>query len=257
MKKSTFIFSTIILLGSLTPTTAQEMLPNQISSKEIIQLKLSGINYQEIKRRDSPTKLYKSTSFFINKNCLLTSAHNLSTLKGLEVMKITLYPARNGKKIPNQSITFNVSNQNYYKTINRNFFKFRWRKRPHDFALIYIPDSIINKYPNLEKIDHLSLLPSSDKIHKGDTIYCAGYPATDKYVNKNVMTVTKSTIKGVYKHHFSHDLETYRGNSGSPIMVKRNGMFYVIGVNSIMKNGTWINNKRQDLIQKWMAELKK
>ncbi|NQX98622.1 MAG: trypsin-like peptidase domain-containing protein [Flavobacteriales bacterium] len=228
--------------------------PNEFSIKDINNYKLNGISLQIIKRKDCPEKYYKSTSFFISKNYLLTSAHNLYDIKSHSPEKIKLYPSCKGNGNPYGVIKFNI-NSNHYKKITRNFFKLKWRKRTLDMALIYIPDSILKKNNTLTSINYLPILNDSIDIYKDDTIYCVGYPATGVYAKQNVMTLVKSTIKNMHKYHFSHNLETYRGNSGSPIMVKRNGQFYVIGINSIFGHGTLIYKERENLINKWMKEL--
>lgn len=258
MKLSYLILASCFLLCCFGTSHAQfgtVSFPNEIKLDQIKAENLNGISFQAIKRKDLPKKYYKSTAFFISKNFVLTSAHNLKTIKSHVVTKISFYPSRKGRVKPYGSIILNVDNENYFKAVNRSFFKFRWRKRPHDMALIYVPDSIIAKNEKLQELAYLPILENPKELHKGDTIYCAGYPATGVYAGQVVMTVFSSTIKHIYKNHFSHRIKTFRGNSGSPIMVKRDGKYYVIGINSIHHYGTWLNKKRQLLIKEWMKEL--
>ena len=122
-------------------------------------------------------------------------------------------------------------------------------------ALIYLPDSIIAKNEMSKSINYLPIFENPEELNVGDTIYCAGYPAKEIYTGQIVMTMLTSTIKSIHKYHFSHELETMQGNSGSPIMIKRDGKFYVIGINSIHHYGTWLNHKRQNLLKDWIKEL--
>jgi len=100
-------------------------------------------------------------------------------------------------------------------------------------ALMYLPDSNLTKNEQIKLIDYLPIFENPESLQKGDTIYCAGYPGKGVYARQVVMTLISSTIKRMHKNHFSHRLETMQGNSGSPIMVKLNRQFYVIGINSI------------------------
>ena len=88
-------------------------LPNELVPDEINTKNLNGICYQFIKIENSPKKLYKSTAFFIDKNYILTSAHNLHQIKG---SKLKLFPAKSGSKNSFESIVLNVSNDNYYRS---------------------------------------------------------------------------------------------------------------------------------------------
>lgn len=69
------------------------------------------------------------------------------------------------------------------------------------------------------------------------------------------MTLDKSRITKIRDHSFTHNLDTATGNSGSPIMVRRDNQFYVIGVNSIIHHGTLINNDKNKWIQKCITDL--
>jgi len=229
--------------------------PDEITLEQIKKEKLTGINYQVIKRKNWPRKFYKSTSFFISKNCLLTSAHNLEKKIFHPINHIRLYPSCKTYEQPFGSIKFVIDNKKSYKKIKWNIINFRFRKRPHDLALIYVPDTAIANNELLKSLDYLPLLDNPEDIHVGDTIYSAGYPAVGIYAHQAIMIMKTSTISEIHSYHFTHQLETLKGNSGSPVMVKRNGQFYVIGVNSIHFQATWLNEKRQKLIQKWMKEL--
>jgi len=234
---------------------AQVRLPNEIVLNEINEAKLNGISFQVIKRKGWPAKFFKSTAFFISKNCVLTSAHNIKEVKSHPMYKMGIYPSRRGDKYPYGEVVFYVDYPRHFKAIKRSFFNLRWRSRPHDMALVYLPDSNITKNELIKSIDYLPIFENPKSLQKGDTIYCAGYPGTGVYSGQVVMTMIKSTIKKIHKYHFSHELETLPGHSGSPIMVKRNGQFYVIGINSIHHYGTFLNEERQLLIKEWIKEL--
>ena len=258
MKLSTLFLLSYFLVNfcaSSQAQFAQIRLPDEISLAEINEAKLNGVSFQLIKRKGWPGRFFKSTAFFISKNCLLTSAHNVKEVKSHLMYKMGIYPARRGTEMPFGEVVFYVDNTQHFKAIKRSFFNLKWRSRPHDMALIYIPDSNLTKNELMKSIDSLPIFENPQSLQKGDTIYCAGYPGTGVYSGQVVMTMISSTIKKIHKNHFSHELETLQGQSGSPIMVKRDGQFYVIGINSIHHYGTFLNEERQLLIKEWIKEL--
>lgn len=246
------LFLSFCLLNNAQINTFQD----EISRNQITTNKLNAISYQDVRRFPFTKTVKNSTSFFITKNCLLTSAHNVTKLPLHSVKKITIFPSRiRGDKYLD-SIIIDVQ---YRKHINypKNYcFYFPRTRKPNDMALIYVPDSIIENNLKLKSLYYLPILEYPQSLIKGDTIYCAGYPAENEYNGQYVMSMDTSIVKHLGKNHFEHDLKTLRGNSGSPIMVKRDNKFYVVGINSIKYNGTWLNEEKQKIIKEWIILLK-
>lgn len=228
---------------------------DQLLKKEIKENGLSAICYQDIRRNPRLSTIDNSTSFFISKNCLLTSAHNVTKLFLHNVNNITIFPMRIGDEKEFDSIYLTVS-------YNRNIrypdaYKFNSPKThpPFDFALIFIPDNIINNNPKLNAIKQLPLVQNPETLKIGDTVYCAGYPAEGEYNGEYIMTMDTSIVERLYDGYFTHGLATLQGNSGSPILIKRENKFFVIGINSIGHSGTWLDSKKQTLIRSWIKSL--
>lgn len=246
----------MICIVLLTSCAVNAQFVDEITKEQIHSLGLTGVCYQDIRRTPNQSTIDNSTSFFIARNFLLTSGHNVTKLLFHNAKTLTIYPARIHDSKEFDSIKINID---YDKNIRYpdayGFHRPRTRK-PHDMALIYIPDSQIDANPKLKEIAYLPLLEDTAGLRVGDTLYCAGYPAAGEYENQYVMTMDTSTVKTLENGFFSHDLKTVTGNSGSPIMVKRNSRFFVVGINSIRYDGTWLNDEKKALIKRWMAELK-
>ncbi|WP_111708939.1 trypsin-like serine peptidase [Lutibacter citreus] len=237
-------------------SNSQTLFIDQISKEEIELNGFNSISYQDVRRFPFTGSIKNSTAFFISRNFLLTSAHNVTKLPFHSVKKLTLFPSRIGSDKLLDSVFIKIRYRKNIKYPKKYFFYFPWTRKDNDIALIYIPDEILNKNKKLNSLRYLKLLKdSSKKLVKGDTIFCAGYPAEEPYGGKYLMTLDTSIVIKVGKGYFTHSLKTLKGNSGSPIMVKRNGEFYVVGVNSINGVGTYLNNEKLRMIEEWKLKL--
>jgi V8-like Glu-specific endopeptidase len=231
--------------------------PDEISIETIKESKFDAISYQTVRRNGRGETPHHSTSFFINRNFLLTSGHNVTKLfwGSNKPNKLSIYPSRIGNVHHRSSIIYDI---NYFANIRLapgyRFVRW-WTRIPNDMALIYVPESIISQNADLSDIPFISIIEDISSLEIGEAVYCAGYPAADKYSDQFIMTLDESIISQISNSSFRHQLETKPGNSGSPIMVKRNGLFYSIGVNSIRHNGTLISNQKKEWIQKCIEEM--
>ncbi len=227
-------------------------LPDEITFSQIEELKFGNICYQLATRGKWLFKAsFNSTSFFIDKNFLLTSAHNVvRTYRNVNWLIIA--PSRIYKTYHYGKFSFKTENSMNFKIYPDYDMRNKPMRSLYDIALIYVPDSIINNNPNFTFQNSLPLLEDISSLAIGEEVYCAGYPASGKHKNRYRMTLDKSTITDINEHRFTHSLNTATGNSGSPIMVKRDNQFYVIGVNSIKNFGTLINDTKQNWIQESM-----
>lgn len=231
--------------------------PDEITIETIKESKFDAISYQNVRRNGRGERAHHSTSFFIKRNFLLTSAHNVTKLflGSNKPNKLLIYPSRIGNLYHRGSIVYEID---YFKNIRlAQDYKFirKWTRVPNDMALIYIPESIISQNANLNNIPLIPILEDISSLEVGEAVFCAGYPAADEYMGQFKMTLDESVIIEIRNSSFRHGLDTKRGNSGSPIMVKRNDIYYAIGVNSIGRNGILINNRKKEWIQECIDEL--
>ena len=66
-----------------------------------------------------------------------------------------------------------------------------------------------------------------------NTVYVTGYPADKKENGNAVMYFCKGKTTGFSTDGiYAHNADTFQGESGSPIYIKKNGKYYVIGVHA-------------------------
>jgi V8-like Glu-specific endopeptidase len=245
----------LILLTKTKIMAVIDHLPDEISIEQIKELKLGNICYQLTTRGKWPFKAnFNSTSFFFKKNFLLTSAHNVvSTYRNVNFLVIA--PSRIGKSYHHGKFSMKTNNLKNFRI----FPDYNMRNKPtrsfYDIALIYVPDDVLVSNPKFSFEHNLPILDDITSLSIGEEIYCAGYPASGKHKYRYRMTFDKSTITQIKEHSFVHNLNTATGNSGSPIMVKRNNQFYIIGINSIKYNGTLINAQKKQWIEESMQSI--
>ncbi len=227
-------------------------LPDEITFEQIQELGFESVCYQKTIRGKWPFKAnFNSTSFFISKNFLLTSAHNIvKTYR--EVNWLNIAPSRIGKTFHFGNFSMSVNSSIHFRAFPKYDMDNKSTRSLYDIALVYIPNKILEKNQNFPSLNSLTILNDISSLTIGEKIYCAGYPASNQHKNRYRMTLDTSEIIEIKEHSFKHNLDTATGNSGSPIMVKRNDKFFVIGINSIKFHGTLINNIKQ----KWLEESK-
>lgn len=230
-------------------------IPDEITIEQIKEYGIENICFQMTTRGRLLWKsAFVSTSFFINRNFLLTSAHNVvKTYRN--VTKIEISPSRVGDTLHFGSLSMDFDYQKHLQVYPEYSMTNKATRSLYDIAIIYVPDYILDSNPGLSALNHLPILEDISSVSDGEKVYCAGYPASGRHKGRYRMTMDTSDITGINEHSFSHQLATMTGNSGSPIMVKRDGKFYVIGVNSIKFDGTLLNNEKKQWIEKSMQIL--
>ncbi len=231
-------------------------LPDEITIEQITEYGLENICYQNITRGKWLLKAnFNSTSFFIDKNFLLTSAHNLvRTYRKANWANIS--PSRLGSVYNFGKFKMPLKGNKSFRIFPDYEMKNTSTRSLYDIALLYISDNVLESNTKFNNQNFLPLLEDISSIRVGEEVYCAGYPASGKHKNRFRMTLDASKITQIKEHSIVHNLDTATGNSGSPIMVKRNDKFYVIGVNSIGNNGTLVNQIKQNWIEESKRSLK-
>lgn len=235
----------------------QQTFIDEIPIDIIQESKFDGISYQDVRRDRRGNRAHHSTSFFIQKNFLLTSAHNVTELflGSRKPNRLSIYPSRIGDNLHRGSIIYDIDyDQNIRLAPSYRFMRRRTRI-PHDIALIYVPNEVIDQNEELNTLPFLSILEDMSTLRRDEPVYCAGYPAADDYKGAFKMTLDESNLGRVRDFSFQHRLDTKRGNSGSPIMVRRDGEYKVIGVNSIRYSGTLINDSKKAWIERSIREM--
>lgn len=209
------------------------------------------ICYQHIHRkRLLGNSDYHSTGFLIARNVLLTAAHNLFSPTGSKVDRITICPGRFKDKTSYDTII--VSGLTQCKTAVRVNPNFKWKKASCDFAIIIIPEEILNKVKNWPNASSFELDPNII-LDKGDRINVAGFPASGGY-DGSLMTYQNQDLEDVKEATFHHSFQTETGNSGSPIWVKKDGRLKIVGIHTYAGLATRLTPAAIEMINLWIAQ---
>ena len=160
-------------------------------------------------------EIYYGTGVMIAPNLVLTVAHNVFDQESRNWAEtVTVTPAQNGTKNPYGSYT------------STTYYIFRRYKTEGDVTPSSYDMAVLKLASNVDS--SVGYLPVSTSLSKGARIQIPGYPAeTDD--KKGYMYTSYSTVLSVTSNTLAHNVDTERGNSGSPILNSSN---QVVGVHS-------------------------
>jgi len=122
----------------------------------------------------------------------------------------------------------------------------------YDFGIIIIPPDVVQSNHKISPAQAF-LLDSTYTLKENDTINVAGYPADPDYgFNGEFMTYQRDMCGRIYPKTFYHQLDTYRGNSGSPIWVNVNGKRIIVGVHTFENAGTKLDTEDLNFLYNWL-----
>jgi len=205
------------------------------------------------KRFPKKDKWFKSTGFLIKPNVILTAAHNIHSMNGTKVAAIKVIPGKYYEQSPYGSIEI-TGMEDCIQAIRTHpsytfLSKFDTRIK-FDFGIIVLPHPVLPEISNAFRID------TTYALQAGDILNVAGYPADNAYkFNGDYITFQQDNCDSVGNKRFAHDLNTYRGNSGSPIWVNKNNERIVIGVHTFGGSGTLLDKDNQKLFYNWLSEI--
>jgi len=217
------------------------------------------ICYLHIYRKRFPKKdsWFMSTGFFITPNIILTAAHNVHSEWGTKVSKIEVVPAKYYDDQPFGMITINGKDgcRRAIKTHPDYKFTDKMNKRiKYDFGIIIIPNEQLTANHRLDN-KQVFFLDSSYILNQNDTVNVAGYPADSQYgFHGDFMTFQKDLCRGVNGKIFNHRLDTYTGNSGSPIWINLHDKRVIIGIHTFGGSGTRLDTENLRIIFQWLNQ---
>ncbi len=202
---------------------------------------------------------FQSTGFFINDSIILTAAHNVHSPVYNKVDMIRIYPAKYYNKLPYDSINIDLRGRTNlvietppgYSFIKRKHTKIKW-----DFGIIRLRDIPAQK---MEKLSNEQVF-NFDKgfvLSMGDTLHVAGFPADDDFGYRGeFMTYQTDTCRGIVTKKLKHKLDTYTGNSGSPVWVNQDNKRIIVGVHTFNSAATLLDNENLELLLYWINNTK-
>lgn len=212
----------------------------------------------KLKTYDPDSNSYShGTGVVINENSIITNAHNV--FKKDSIVAISGYGSSNGSKIHSVSVKLKKNENVFYPS------EYCENENQFDYAVI--------KYNNREFFDTI-LKQSSGKRFKLnnvdfeniDTLYVSGYPyyrwferfSENKTTGKLQIMNAANGKDILHKDNvLQYQLKTRKGNSGSPLWIKQNGEYVIIGIHKsgFMKNneGILYNQKTIDQINQWVS----
>ncbi len=251
MKNSIFVL--LLLLSSLYGSA---QFPSEL--EKIVNTKVEPYNnicYLNIYRdrawpkKDGPNA---STGFFIAPNIILTAAHNIHSVNGSKVTSIEIIPGKNYKEFPYRSLEIKGEREcdASIKTHPKySFFELSGNRIKHDLGIIILPGA---NFKDLKKTSFI--LNENYSLKEGDTLNVAGYPADPEYgYDGDFITFQKDICRYVGNKVFNHNLETYRGNSGSPIWVNNGDKRILVGIHTFGNAGTLLDKENIALIRDWLS----
>ncbi|MCS4486121.1 trypsin-like serine peptidase [Staphylococcus americanisciuri] len=181
----------------------------------------------------------KGTGAMINKNTVLTAAHNVYDFATKSFAEqITVIAGAQGK-LPLGTAT-----------VIQKFVPKEWinsASKEYDFAVLKLNNDLGNK---------TGFFSFSQDTSLNQTLQIAGYPG-DK--ESNTLYSGKGRLLKTTQHNLYYDVDTFNGESGSPILNDQN---LIIGVHTAgsagpdeYNLGTRINKEKLALIKQWIGEI--
>jgi V8-like Glu-specific endopeptidase len=189
---------------------------------------------------------HQSTGFFITPNTIMTNAHNVYSNFFTRVTDININPGRNLDFIALDPKTI-VGRKQVKNTVKipkeYSFYQVSSRRVNHDYAIIQLANySTFNNIAfELAKVDSL--------VSVNDNVIILGYPGETKSGKEQYLAEGKLT--SINDKTIEYNISTETGNSGSPVYVFSNGIYYVIGVHAFPNQATKINREVIEKIKAW------
>lgn len=191
----------------------------------------SGLKREWKLWKQDKTSSFIETGFFVSPRIILTSAHNMHSSVWSRVKSITLTPGKNRDAIPYGRKVLNFKTaKDYQKHVKvANGYNFIKDDICDEYAFIILPDENFYNQIFKEEGDKPFRLGVFDKlVTPSTTLHLCGYPAESK--DGQAQWYQKGSFSEKKSCSFSYNLQSEKGNSGSPIWVEKDGEYHAVGI---------------------------
>ncbi|MBW8309736.1 MAG: SEL1-like repeat protein [Candidatus Paracaedibacteraceae bacterium] len=160
---------------------------------------------------------------FIDKDVILTAAHVVySHEKGGYCTTLKCIPAAQGRVAP-----FGISSENRTIMVSPKYIEKNQGYKQYDYALAF------TKSPLGGKTGYMGLADLKNEILQKINVTIEGYPG-DKIedISSPSMWWASGKLTTIRPEELYHDIDTYKGQSGSGIWYKKENEYYLVGVHA-------------------------
>jgi len=178
---------------------------------------------------------YVGSGFFISPRCVITSGHCIF-YKSNWAESVIVIPGDNGS---NDRRPLGSQKSNVFKSVKG---WTRIKNRDFDYGAVILPDNSL--YEKVGGFFSVTILTSNMDLLN------SGYPSDKKYQQWKCSGQTKELTS----HRIFYEIDTVKGNSGSPILVENNGSLKVVGIHSYGNCPNYcvkVNNTILNVWNKW------
>lgn len=168
-----------------------------------------------------------ATGWFVGAKTIITAAHNLYNPLGLrgKASEITIYPGRDSTENPFGILT---SSKFEYPT--------EWEtsdgdKPDYDYGVIFLDDDTVGN-----RVGWLSFASINNTELSNATVNISGYPANTRekleYDGTRQFYHADKVSSDIQSNRFFYEIDTSRGQSGSPVWIERGSSKIVVGIHT-------------------------
>lgn len=184
--------------------------------------------------KDKQSNYYVATGFFISPRCVITSGHCVF-FNGNWVKSIKVIPGASGlgNKEP-----FGFQTSVKFKSVKG---WTQYNDRNFDYGAIILPDNML--YNRVKGFFDVKVL-GAEKV-----VFNYGY--TDESDKRHEQWGDSGNIHKTTSHRIYYFNDTEKGNSGSPIIVKNQSKYQVVGIHSFGKCPNFAIKINKVILRKW------